>query len=377
MRACMRRSIAWRSAPKRLPCQKKKSISRPFLQTPRWSMAEAIRGNAQPHGAEKEMRVQEALREALRYEMAHDSRVFVMGEDVALFGGAYGVTRGLMQEFGENRVLDTPISEAALVGLGVGAAINGMRPVVEIQFSDLLPLATDQLASHAPRNHYMTGGRINVPIVVRNKFPPRPGGGPSHSSCNHGAFIHFPGLKIIMPTTPADAKGLLLSAIRDPNPVLCFESHHLYGQRGPVPEGDYTVPIGIAVVRREGKDLTIITCGGMVLKADIAAEALKEKGIDVEIIDLRSLAPLDRDAILKSAAKTKRALVLDEGPLIGGLSAEIAALIQENLFTELKGPVLRIAAQPIPPPHSPPLIDAMIPEVDQVINAAMRLAEGG
>ena len=332
---------------------------------------------AQAQGVVKEMRVQEALREALRYEMGRDKRVFVMGEDVALFGGAYGVTRGLLQEFGQDRVLDTPISEAGMVGLAVGAAINGMRPVVEIQFCDLLPLAMDQLASHAARYHYMTGGRISVPIVVRTKFATRAGGGPSHSSCNHGAFIHFPGLKIIMPTTPADAKGLLLSAIRDPNPVLCFESHHLYGQRGPVPEGDYTVPIGVAAVRREGKDLTMVTCGGMVLKADSAADALKEKGIDIEIVDLRSLAPLDKETILGSVAKTKRAIVLDEGPMIGGISAEIAALIQENLFSDLKGPVLRIAAQPIPPPHSPPLVDAMIPDVDQVVSAVMRLAEGG
>jgi acetoin:2,6-dichlorophenolindophenol oxidoreductase subunit beta len=323
----------------------------------------------------KEMRVQEALREALRYEMTRDKRVFVMGEDVALFGGAYGVTRGLLQEFGQDRVLDTPISEAAMVGLAVGAAINGMRPVVEIQFCDLLPLAMDQLVTHAARYHYMTGGRINVPMVVRNKFATRPGGGPSHSSCNHGAFIHFPGLKIIMPTTPADAKGLLLSAIRDP--VLCFESHHLYGQRGSVPEGDYTVPIGKAAIRRGGKDLTIVTCGGMVLKADSAADILKERGIDIEIIDLRSLAPLDQETILSSVAKTQRALVLDEGPMIGGLSAEIAALIQENLFSDLKGPVIRIGAQPIPPPHSPPLVEAMIPDVDQVVSGVMRLAEGG
>ncbi len=332
-------------------------------------------GEAQ--GTVKEMRLQEALRETLRYEMARDERVFVMGEDVALFGGAYGVTRGLLQEFGETRVLDTPISEAAMIGLAVGAAINGMRPIVEIQFCDLLPLAMDQLASHAARYHYMTGGRISVPMVVRNKFGTRPGGGPSHSSCNHGAFIHFPGLKIIMPTTPADARGLLLAAIRDPNPVLCFESHHLYGQRGPVPEGDFTVPIGVAAVRREGKDLTIVTCGGMVLKADSAADVLKEKGIDVEIVDLRSLAPLDKETILRSVAKTRRALVLDEGPMIGGMSAEIAALIQENLFSDLKCPVVRVAAQPIPPPHSPPLVDAMIPDVDQIVSTVMRLAEGG
>lgn len=321
----------------------------------------------------REMRMQEALREALRYEMARDKRVFIMGEDVALFGGAYGVTRGLMQEFGQDRVLDTPISEAAMIGLAVGAAINGMRPIVEIQFCDLLPLAMDQLASHAARYHYMTGGRISVPMVVRNKFATRAGGGPSHSSCNHGAFIHFPGLKIIMPTTPADAKGLLLSAIRDPNPVLCFESHHLYGQRGPVPEGDYTVPIGLAAVRREGKDLTILTCGGMVLKADSAADALKDKGVEVEIIDLRSLAPLDKETILRSVAKTRRALVLDEGPMVGGITAEIASVIQENLFSDLKGPVVRVGAQPIPPPHSPPLVDAMVPDVDQILSASLRL----
>jgi pyruvate/2-oxoglutarate/acetoin dehydrogenase E1 component len=328
-------------------------------------------------GPVKEMRLQEALRETLRYEMARDERVFVMGEDVALFGGAYGVTRGLLQDFGETRVLDTPISEAAMIGLAVGAAINGMRPIVEIQFCDLLPLAMDQLASHAARYHYMTGGRISVPMVVRNKFGTRAGGGPSHSSCNHGAFIHFPGLKIIMPTTPADAKGLLLAAIRDPNPVLCFESHHLYGQRGPVPESDFTVPIGVAAVRREGKDLTIVTCGGMVLKADGAAEILKEKGINVEIVDLRSLAPLDAETILRSVAKTKRAMVLDEGPMIGGVSAEIAALIQENLFSDLKCPVVRVAAQPLPTPHSPPLVEAIIPNVDQIVSTVMRLAEGG
>lgn len=324
-------------------------------------------------GAVREMRLQEALRDALRYEMSRDNRVFVMGEDVALFGGAYGVTRGLLQEFGDRRVLDTPISEAAMVGLAVGAAINGMRPVVEIQFCDLLPLAMDQLATHAARYHYMTGGRISVPMVIRNKFATRPGGGPSHSSCNHGAFVHFPGLKIIMPTTPADAKGLLLSAIRDPNPVLCFESHHLYGQRGPVPEEDYTVPIGRAAVRREGKDLTMITCGGMVLKADSAADKLKEKGVDVEIIDLRSLAPLDKDTILRSVAKTRRAMVVDEGPTVGGITAEVASLVQENLFSDLKGPVLRVGAQHIPPPHSPPLVEAMIPDVEGIVSAAAGL----
>ncbi len=329
-----------------------------------------------PQGEVKEMRLQEALREALRYEMARDKRVFVFGEDVALFGGAYGVTRGLLQEFGESRVRDTPISEAGMVGLAIGAAINGMRPIVEIQFCDLLPLCMDQLVTHAARYHYMTGGRISVPMVIRSKFGTRPGGGPSHSGCNHGAFVHFPGLKIIIPTTPADGKGLLLSAIRDPNPVLCFESHHLYGIKGPVPEGDYTVPIGVAAVRREGKDLTIVTCGGMVLKADAAAAELKTKGIDAEIIDLRSLAPLDREAIIKSVAKTKRAMVVDEGPMVGGVTSEIAALIQENLFSDLKGPVIRVGAQPLPPPHSPPLVEAILPSVDRIVQTALRLAGG-
>ena len=321
----------------------------------------------------KEMRMQEALREALRYEMGRDPRVFVMGEDVALFGGAYGVTRGLLQEFGDSRVRDTPISEAAIVGLAAGAAINGMRPVVEIQFCDLLPLCMDQLVTHAARYHYMTGGRISVPIVVRNKFGTRPGGGPSHSSCNHATFIPFPGLKIIMPTTPADAKGLLLSAIRDPNPVLCFEGHLLYGVKGPVPEGDYTVPIGKAVIRRPGKDLTIVTCGGMVLNVDVVAENLAAKGVDAEVVDLRSLAPLDTGTILTSVAKTKRAMIVDEGPVIGGLTAEIAAVLQEHLFSDLKSPVVRVGAYPIPPPHSGPLVEAMVPSVERIQSEALRI----
>ena len=328
-----------------------------------------------PETKVKEMRLQEALRETLRYEMARDPRVFVMGEDVALFGGAYGVTRGLLQEFGESRVRDTPISEAGLVGLAAGAAINGMRPVVEIQFCDLLPLCMDQLVTHAARYYYMTGGRISVPIVIRNKFGTRPGGGPSHSSSNHGAFIPFPGLKIIVPATPADAKGLLLSEIRDPNPVLCFESHHLYGVKGPVPEGDYTVPIGKAVVRRAGKDLTIVTCGGMVLKADEVADRLKAKGVEAEIVDLRSLAPLDKETILKSVAKTKRAMIVDEGPVVGGVTAELAAMIQENLFSDLKAPVIRVGAYPIPPPHSGPLVEAMVPSVDKIEAEALRLMD--
>ncbi len=321
----------------------------------------------------KEMRLQEALRETLRYEMARDPRVFVMGEDVALFGGAYGVTRGLLQEFGDGRVRDTPISEAAIVGVAAGAAINGLRPVVEIQFCDLLPLCMDQLVTLAARYHYMTGGKISVPIVIRNKFGTRPGGGPSHSSCNHGAFIPFPGLKIIAPTTPADAKGLLLAAIRDPNPVLCFESHHLYGITGPVPEGDYMVPIGKAAIRKPGKDLTIVTCGGMVLKADEAAGRLGEKGVDAEIIDLRSLAPLDTETILASVAKTRRVVIVDEGPVVGGLTAELAAVIQENLFSNLKAPVIRVGAAPIPPPHSGPLVEAMVPGVDRIEAEALRL----
>lgn len=329
----------------------------------------------EPETKVKEMRLQEALRETLRYEMARDPRVFVMGEDVALFGGAYGVTRGLLQEFGASRVRDTPISEAGLVGLAAGAAINGMRPVVEIQFCDLLPLCMDQLVTHAARYHYMTGGRISVPLVVRTKFGTRAGGGPSHSSSNHGAFIPFPGLKIIAPATPADAKGLLLSAIRDSNPVLCFESHHLYGVKGPVPEGDYTVPIGKAAVRRPGGDLTIITCGGMVLKADEAADRLGANGIEAEIVDLRSLAPLDNETVLKSVARTRRALIVDEGPVAGGITAELAAMIQENLFSDLKAPVIRVGAYPIPPPHSGPLVEAMVPGVDRIEAEALRLAD--
>ena len=336
-------------------------------------MSKAEQTTPKAAGQLREMRMQEALREAIHSEMTRDDRVFVMGEDVALFGGAYGVTLGLIKEFGEERVRDTPISEGGMVGLALGAAIGGMRPIVEIQFCDLLPLCMDQLTTHAARYYYQTGGRIPVPMVVRNKFGTRPGGGPSHSSCNHGTFMHFPGLKVVMPTTPADGKGLMLSAIRDPNPVLIFESHHLYGVKGPVPEGDYTVPIGQAVVRKKGTDLTIVTCGGMVLKVDEAAAQLEQRGVSVEIIDLRSLAPLDTKTVLTSVAKTHRAMVVDEGPVSGGVTAEISALIQENLFTDLKGPVGRIASEPIPPPHSPPLVEAMVPNVDRILGTAHKL----
>ena len=204
----------------------------------------------------------------------------------------------------------------------------------------------DAVVNQAAKMWLHDNGAVGVPLVLRLPvwgLEPRA----QHGQCTEAFFMHTPGLKVVCPSMPADAKGLLLAAIRDPNPVLCFESHHLYGVRGPVPEGDYTVAMGKAIVRREGKDLTIVTCGGMVLKADAAAEALKPKGIDVEIVDLRSLAPLDKDSILKSVAKTKRAIVLDEGPMLGGVCAEIAALVQENLFSDLKGPVLRVGAQPI------------------------------
>jgi pyruvate/2-oxoglutarate/acetoin dehydrogenase E1 component len=231
----------------------------------------------------------------------------------------------------------------------------------------------DQLITHVGRYHWRTRGAMQFPLVVRMPY----GGGVRapelHDDSPEAYYVHTPGIKVAIPSTPADAKGLLAAAIRDPNPVLCFESHHLYGVTGAVPEGDYTVPIGKAAVRRPGEDLTIVTCGGMVLKADEAAARLGQKGIDAEIVDLRSLAPLDTETILASVAKTKRAMILDEGPVLGGLTAELAAMIQENLFSDLKAPVIRVGAASIPPPHSGPLVDAMVPSVERIEAEALRI----
>lgn len=327
--------------------------------------------------SEKEITFQEALREALYGAMIKDPNLIIIGEDVGPWGGAYGVARGMYQEFGSDRVRDTPISESAIIGYSLGAALNGVRVVCEIQFCDILPVCWDQLANQAAKYFYMSGGTAPVPMTIRVKYGTREGGGPSHAQSLHGAFMQFPGLKVAVPGTPADAKGMLTAAIYDPNPVLFMESHHLYRTKGMVPEEpDYSIPLGQASVLRSGNDLSIITCGGMVPKAIQAAELLEKEGLSVEVVNLRTVVPLDKETILKSVRKTGRAIVFDEGPLPGGVAAEVGMVIAENCFGELKGPVVRIASQPVPPPYSPVLTRAVVPNVEQVVEAGLKLVKG-
>lgn len=326
--------------------------------------------------SEKEITFQQALREALYNAMKKDPNIVMIGEDVGPWGGAYGVTRGMYQEFGHDRVRDTPISESAIVGYSIGAALNGVRMVCEIQFCDLLPLCMDQLANHAAKYFYMSGGTASLPITIRVKHGTRKGSGPTHAQAIAGAFMQFPGLKVAFPGTPADAKGMLTAAIFDPNPVLFMESRHLYATKGMVPEDDdFRIPLGQAAVLRSGEDLSIITCGGMVPKAILSAELLEKEGVSTEVVNLRMITPLDNHTILESVRKTGRAIVFDEGPPAGGVCAEVGMVIAENLFNELKAPLVRISSQPVPPPYGPVLTKATLPNVEQVVAAGLKLAK--
>ena len=324
--------------------------------------------------AGRELTMAEALKEALRGEMERDARVFVMGEDVSLIGGIFGVTRGLRERFGEDRVRDTPISEATFVGAGVGAAIAGLRPVVEIQIFDFVALTMDQLVNQAAKFRYMLGGRPTVPLVIRG---PQGGGirlAAQHSQSLEAWFVHVPGLVVVAPATPYDAKGLLVSAIEDPNPVLFFEHKHLYRRiKGEVSDERYTTPIGEARIHREGDELTVITWGAMVYTATEAASKLDD--VSVEIVDLRSVMPWDKEAVLASVRKTSKVLVLHEDTRTGGFGGEIAATIAEEAFEDLDAPVRRIAAPDTPVPFSPALEAAFIPQVDDVVAGLRELAE--
>ena len=327
--------------------------------------------------SEKEITFQEALRESLHSAMVKDPNLIIIGEDVGPWGGAYGVARGMYQEFGHDRVRDTPISESAMIGYSLGAALNGVRVVCEIQFCDILPVCWDQLANQAAKYFYMSGGTAPVPMTVRVKYGTREGGGPSHAQTIHGAFMQFPGLKVAVPATAADAKGMLTASIFDPNPVLFMESHHLYRTKGMVPEDDdYTVPLGQASILRSGTDLSIVTCGGMVPKALEAAELLDKEGISAEVVNLRTVTPLDSKTVLASVRKTGRAVIFDEGPLTGGVAAEVGMVIAENCFGELKAPLVRIGSQPVPPPYSPVLTRAVVPNVAQVVEAGLKVVKG-
>jgi 2-oxoisovalerate dehydrogenase E1 component beta subunit len=316
----------------------------------------------------------QAISDGLRQEMRRDKRVFVIGEDVGVYGGAFKVTQGFQEEFGEWRVIDAPLSETAIVGGCTGAAIMGMRPVAEMQFADFISCAWDQLVTVAAKQRYRAG--TAVPMVVRLPSGGGFSGGPFHSQNPESSFAHIPGLKVVCPATPADAKGLLLSAIEDPNPVLYFEHKHLYRRiKDEVPDERYTVPFGEARVHREGDDVTLVTWGAMVYTASEAAQKVEEDGLSVEILDLRTLQPWDRKAVLASVEKTSKALVLHEDTHTGGFGAEIVATIAEEAFEHLDAPVRRVTAPDTPVPFSPPLEKAFIPQVEDVVAGLKELAE--
>jgi 2-oxoisovalerate dehydrogenase E1 component beta subunit len=316
----------------------------------------------------------QAISDGLRQEMQRDKRVFVIGEDVGVYGGAFKVTQGFQEEFGPWRVIDAPLSETAIVGGCTGAAIMGMRPVAEMQFADFISCAWDHLVTVAAKQRYRAG--TPVPITVRLPSGGGFSGGPFHSQNPESSFAHVPGLKVVCPATPADAKGLLIEAIQDPNPVLYFEHKHLYRRiKDEVPDERYTVPFGEARIHREGDDLTLVTWGAMVYTADEAAQQLESEDISVEIIDLRTLAPWDKEAVLASVEKTSKALVLHEDTHTGGFGAEIAATIAQEGFENLDAPVRRIAAPDTPVPFAPVLEKAFIPQVDDVVAGLKALAE--
>jgi pyruvate/2-oxoglutarate/acetoin dehydrogenase E1 component len=316
----------------------------------------------------------QAISDGLRQEMQRDKRVFVIGEDVGVYGGAFKVTQGFQEEFGPWRVIDAPLSETAIVGGCTGAAIMGMRPVAEMQFADFISCAWDHLVTVAAKQRYRAG--TPVPITVRLPSGGGFSGGPFHSQNPESSFAHIPGLKVVCPATPADAKGLLIEAIQDPNPVLYFEHKHLYRRiKDEVPEERYTIPFGEARIHREGDDISLITWGAMVYTADEAAQQLEGEGISVEIIDLRTLAPWDKEAVLASVGKTSKALVLHEDTHTGGFGAEIAATIAQEGFENLDAPVRRVTAPDTPVPFAPVLEKAFIPQVDDVVAGIKELAE--
>jgi len=315
----------------------------------------------------------EAVRDAMREEMLRDPRVFVMGEDVGLYGGAYGATRGLFDEFGRERVMDTPISEALIGGAAVGAAMTGMRPVAEIMYVDFTPLAMDQIANQGAKNRYMFGGKTAVPMVIRTEGGAGRSIAAHHSQSLEALWTHFPGIYVVMPATPYDAKGLLKAAIRNDNPVMFIEHKMLYGVEGPVPEEDYVVPLGVADVKREGSDVTIVSYSRMVLRALEAAEELAKQGISAEVVDLRSLKPLDLETVVASVRKTGRIVGVTEAYKTGSYLSELFTLVNEAAFDWLDAPMVRVTALDVPVPMSETLEDAAIPSVERIVKAAAGL----
>lgn len=321
----------------------------------------------------RELTMAEAVREAITEEMRRDPRVFVIGEDVAEAGTPFKVLSGLAGEFGVHRVVDTPISEPGFTGIAVGAAMTGMRPIVDIMFGDFITLIMDQMVNQAAKIHYMSGGRFKVPMVLRTTLGATRRSAAQHSQSLHALFSHIPGLKVVIPSTPADAKGLLTSAIRDDNPVAFFEHKMMFRNRGLVPEGEFAIPFGIADIKRSGKDITIIATSNMVLVALSAAQQLAQKGIEAEVIDPRTIFPLDKVTLIDSAKKTGHVLVIDEGYTRFGVTAEIASVIAEGAFYHLDAPVKRLGALDVPIPFSPVLEDLTVPNVATVTAAAESL----
>lgn len=316
----------------------------------------------------------DAISQALREEMRRDPDVFLLGEDIAVFGGAFKITRGFLEEFGADRVIDTPISESGFVGAACGAAIEGLRPVVEFQFADFIACAFDQIVNFAAKAHYRWG--TAVPVVFRGPSGGGFRGGPFHSQSPEAWFTHVPGLKVVQPSTPYDAKGLLKAAIRDNDPVIYFEHKHLYRRiREDVPEDDYVVPLGVADIKRTGRDLTIVTYGAMVHESLAAAERLAAEGAECEVIDLRTLCPLDSRTFLDSVRRTSRALVVHEAHLTGGFGGEVAAIIAERAFDALDAPVTRVGGLDVPVPFSAVLEDEVLPNADKIYRAAVDVLE--
>jgi pyruvate/2-oxoglutarate/acetoin dehydrogenase E1 component len=315
----------------------------------------------------------QALNEALHEEMARDDRVIVLGEDVAAAGGVYKVTAGLLDAYGAARVLDTPISEAGIAGLALGASMTGLLPIVEIMFGDFLFLAMDQLLNQAAKVRYMSGGKLGAPLVVRTTLGAGRRAAAQHSQSVHAMFAHIPGVKVVLPSDPADAKGLLKSAVRDPDPVIFFEDKLSYGNSGPVPAGESLIPIGRAAIKRVGSDITLVATSRAVVDAMSSAQELSCDGIEAEVVDLRSLNPLDSEMLLASVRKTGRCVVIDQGHRRFGASAEITALIMEEAFDSLKAGVRRVAALDVPTPYSPPLEDLTLPSQERIVQTARTL----
>jgi pyruvate dehydrogenase E1 component beta subunit len=324
-----------------------------------------------------EISYSEAIRQAMWQEMKRDERVFLMGEDIGRYGGAFGVSHGMLDEFGPERIRETPISEPSFIGAGIGAALLGMRPIVEIMFMDFTLLTLDQIANQAAKMHYMFGGRATVPMVIRMPGGSGTGAAAQHSQSLETLLMHIPGLKVAVPSTPYDAKGMLLSAIRDPNPVAFVEHKLLYKTKGEVPEGDYTVPLGVADTKRKGKDLTIVTSGVMVMKSLAVADRLAGEGIDVEVLDVRSLRPLDNDSIIASVTKTGKLLVVHEACQTAGWAGEIMAVVSgSSAFDYLDAPMRRLAGTDTPIPYSRGLERAAVPQEEDIEREIRAILKG-